>query len=172
MNRSLAIAFLGFALIVAGMVTADASGPRSGFKVGFVDLERTLVETPAGKRASQEFEKTRKQKQKELDRKQQELQQYATELEKQRTVLKPEVLKQRQEELQKRYLEVQELYVKLERDLAAERTKLIQEILKKAGPVIQDIAKKEGFAMIVDRNAVLWSDDALDLTAQINARIK
>lgn len=172
MNRSLAIAVLGVALIVAGMVTADAAGPSSGFKVGFVDLERTLVETPAGKRASQEFEKTRKRKQRELDRKQQELQKYAAELEKQRMVLKPDVLKQRQEELQKRYVEVQELYVKLERDLAAERTKLIQAILKKAGPAIRDLAKAKGYTMIVDRSAVLWSDDALDLTDELNARIK
>lgn len=172
MNRSLAIAVLGFSLIVAGMVTADAAGPRGDFKVGFVDLERTLMETPAGKRASQDFEKTRKQKQKELDQKQQDLQKYAAELEKQRMVLKPDVLKQRQEELQKRYIEVQELYMKLERDLAAERTKLIQAILTKAGPVIRDIAKEEGFALIVDRNAVLWADDALDLTAKVNARVK
>lgn len=172
MNRSLAIAFLGIALIIGGMVKADAAGSSSEFKVGFVDLERTLVETPAGKRASQAFDKTRKQKQKELDQKQQALQQYAAELEKQRMMLKPDVLKQRQEELQKRYVEVQELYVKLERDLTAERTKLIQEILKKAGPAIQAVAKEKGYAMIVDRSAVLWSNDALDLTDEINKRIK
>lgn len=172
MHRSLAIAVLGVALIIGGMVTASADTKAGGFKVGFVDLERTLLETPAGKRASQAFDDARKKKQDELDKKQKALQQYAEALEKQRTVLKPDVLKERQQELQKRYVEVQELYVKLERDLAAERAKLIQEILKKAGPAIEAIARQEGFTMIVDRNAVLWSDKTLDLTDKINNRIK
>jgi Skp family chaperone for outer membrane proteins len=93
MHRSIAIAFLGVALIVAGMVTADANPTQQkSSRIGFVNLERTLLETPAGKRASEQWEKARKLKQSELDKKQKDFQELATQLEKQRTVLKPEVL--------------------------------------------------------------------------------
>ena len=60
----------------------------------------------------------------------------------------------------------------MERDLAAERTKLIQTILKKAEPVIVELAEEKGLTMIVDRAAVLWAQDAYDLTDEINKRIK
>lgn len=171
MHRSLAVAFLGIALIIAGMVTASA-GPGGSFKIGFVDFDVILTETGAGKRANQEFEKELKAKQAELDKKQKELQQYAADLEKQGSVLKPEVRKQKQQELQKRYLELQQTYVTLERELAEKRTKLIQQILKQAEPAIKAIAQEEGYDMIVDRSVVVWSNKAFDLTGKIKARIK
>ncbi len=170
MHKSLAIGFLGLALILVGFVRADAAVTNA--KIGFIDLERTLYETDVGKAASKRFESTRKGKQDELDKKQKALQEYATSLEKQRALLKPEVLKQRQAEMQKQYVEVQELYVNLERDLASERAKLLQGILKKAAPIIKDVAKNQGYTMIVDRNAVLWANDALDITDDVNKRIK
>jgi outer membrane protein len=171
MHRSLAIAFLGLALIIGGMVSASA-GPTGSFKIGFVDFDEVLTDTAAGKKANREFEKELKQKQGELDTKQKELQQYAADLEKQRSVLKPEVLKQKQQELQKRYVELQQTYVTLERELTEKRTKLIRQILKKAEPAIKAIAQEEGYQMIVDRSAVVWSDKAFDLTSKIKQRIK
>jgi len=172
MHRSFAIAFLGVSLIIAGMVTADA-GPKNGsFKIGHVNFDEILTGTAAGKRASKEFEQTLKTKQQKLDAKQKELQDYAAQLEKQAAVLKPNVLKQRKQELQKRYYELQQTYALLERELMEKRTKLIQQILKKAEPAIISIAKSEGYDMIVDRSAVVWSDDAYDLTDKIKKRIK
>ena len=172
MNRSLAIAFLGIALIIGGMVKADAAGPNNEFKIGFVDVNDILVNTPAGKRASQKLKKVLTQKQKELDQKQQALQKYAAELEKQRMVLKPDVFKERQAELQKRYVELQEVYVKLERELVSEEAKLRDEILRKAEPVIQTIAKQKGFDMVIHKNALAWSVKALDLTDEVSKRLK
>jgi outer membrane protein len=173
MNRiASALALFGAALIATSALgSADAAAP-AGAKVGVIDLERTLYETPAGKRASEAFEKTRKSKQTELDVKQKDLQKHAGELEKQSTVLKPEVLREKKAELEKRFVELQQLYVKLERDLAGERAKLIQELLKKASPIIQEIAKADGVTLVVDRSAVLWADTSLDLTQKLNARMK
>ena len=122
MNRlASALALFGAALIAtSALSTADAAAPGPT-KVGVIDLEKTLYETPAGKRASEAFDKTRKSKQAEL---------------------------------------------------AGERAKLIQELLKKASPIIQDIAKGEGVTLVVDQSAVLWADSSLDLTAKLNARMK
>ena len=172
MKRSLPIMFLGVALIIAGMVRADAAGTSA--KIGFVDLQRTLFETGAGKKARARFEKEKKTKQAALDKKQKDFQRYAAELDKQRILLesKPDKLAQRQRELEKKYVEVQQTYAKLERELSEAQAKLIKEILGKAGPVIQSIAKREGYTMILDRSAVLWAADAADLTDKVNKLIK
>jgi outer membrane protein len=175
MNRFHALLLVGAALLAAPAALELARPAIAGgtsVNVGVINLERTLYETPAGKRADEKFEKTRKAKQAELDKKQKELQKSAAELDKQAAVLKPEVLKEKRAELQKRFVELQELYVKLEKDLAAERAKLVQELLKQAGPHIEDIAKANKVDLIVDATAVVWADKAVDLTDKLNAKMK
>jgi outer membrane protein len=173
MNRTLSIFFLGVALIVAGVVRADAAGP-AGFKVGFVDLQRTLNETEPGKKARKKLERDKEKKQKELDKDQKELQQFAKDLEKQMTVLKPEVLRQRQAELQQKYVKLQETYMQLQQDLAKTEAALVRDIFTKASPIIQAIAKEQGFSMILEKNesAVLWANSSLDITDAVNKGIK
>jgi outer membrane protein len=162
---------LGLVMVAAPM-TGMVSAVPANMKLGVVDLEKTLYETPAGKRASEAFDKTRKAKQAELDKKQKDLQKAAAELDKQAPILKPDVLAQKKGELEKKFVELQQVYMKLERDLAGERTKLIQDLLTKAGPIIADIAKAEGIHIILDQSAVLWGDPAVDLTAKLNAKMK
>ena len=172
MNRFTAIACLGLGLMVSPILGQFVDAGPATVKVGVIDLERTLYDTPAGKRASEAFEKARKAKQDELDKKQKDLQKAAADLDKQATVLKPDVLKTKKEELEKKFVELQQLYMKLEKDLAGERAKLIQDLLKKASPIVADIAKAEGVHVIVDQSAVVWADPAVDLTDELNAKMK
>jgi outer membrane protein len=141
-------------------------------KIGLIDIDNTLTTTPAGKRANDEFEKTRKAKQAELDKHKDELKRAEADLEKQKAVLKPDVFQAKYEDLQKQAVALQETYMKLERELAESRTKLIQDLLKQASPKIEAIAKAEGVSLIVDREAVVWADPAIDLTPKLNAQMK
>lgn len=174
MHRSLAIVFLGLALITAGVVTADAAAPATG-KIGFIDLvalERTLLATPAGKRASAKMEQSLKAKQAEFDKKRNDLQKVIAEFEKQRSMLKPEVAAQREQEYGERMRELQEYYVKLQSELGNEQAKLVQEVVKQAEPVIKQVAQEQGYTMIMNRAAVVWAGDGIDITAEVNKRIK
>ena len=175
MNRYLALGCLGLGLMVSpllGALLGAESAVPSSPKIGIIDIENTLSSTPAGKRANEAFEKGRKQKQSDLDKRQGDLRKAAADLEKQQAVLKPDVFKAKREELEKKFVELQQTYVKLERALAEERAKLIQDLLKQASPKIEALAKAEGVNIIVDREAVVWADKAVDLTAKLNAEMK
>jgi outer membrane protein len=172
MNRYLALGCLGLGLMVSPLLSGLSTGAVPAPKIGVIDLDNTLSTTPAGKRANDSFEKTRKAKQTELDKKQEELKKADADLDKQKTVLKPEVYAQKRQELEKKFVELQQVYVKLERDLAGERTKLIQDLLKQASPKIEALAKAEGVNIIVDREAVVWADKAVDLTSKLDAQMK
>jgi outer membrane protein len=141
-------------------------------KIGIIDIENTLSTTPAGKRANDQFEKTRKGKQATLDKQQNDLKKAAADLEKQQAVLKPEVFKQKREDLEKKFVALQQTYVKLERELATDRTKLIQDLLKQAEPRIAKIAKAEGVHLIIDQSATVWADPTVNLTQKLNAEMK
>ena len=172
MNRYLAIGCLGIGLMVSPLLGYGQATVPAQPKIAIIDIENTLSTTPAGKRANEEFEKIRKGKQAELDKKQNELKKQGQDLEKQRAVLKEEVFKQKRDELQKKILELNETYMKLEKELATDRTKLIQKLLKQAEPLIKELAKKEGVHLIIDQSATIWADPAVDLTQALNAQMK
>ena len=173
MNRYLAMGCLGLGLMVSPLLGGLAgSAVPANPKIGLIDIDNTLSTTPAGKRANDAFEKTRKAKQAELDKQQQDLKRAEQDLEKQKAVLKPDVFQTKQEELQKKFVDLQQTYLKLEKDLAGERTKLIQDLLKQASPKIEALAKSEGVNIIVDHEAVVWADKAVDLTAKLNEQMK
>ena len=170
MNRYLALGCLGLGLMVSPLLGGLAtSAVPANPKIGLIDIDNTLSSTPAGKRANDAFEKTRKAKQAELDKHQEELKRAQADLEKQKQVMKPDAFEEKRAELEKKFVDLQQTYVKLERDLAGERTKLIQDLLQKADPVIKDLAKAEGVQIIVDREAAVWWDQAIDLTSKLQA---
>jgi outer membrane protein len=156
----------------AAAAPAPAAAPAGPFKLGYVDLQRTLNETAAGKSARKKLEADKDKKQKELDAKQKELQKFAEELEKQQAVLKPEVLNKRRQELQEKYVALQQTYLQLQQDLAKNEAKLVREIYTKASPIIQKIAKDDGYTMIVDQSAVLWAAPGYDITDKVNKAVK
>jgi outer membrane protein len=170
MQRNIGIALLGVCFVVGGIVRAEAQGAATG-KVGYVDLQRTLNETKAGKAAKKRLEDNKK-KQRELDQKQKALQQSAAELDKQRMMLKPDVLQKRERELQEKYVKLQETYMQLQQGLVAQEAELVKEIFAKAAPVIKQVAAQKGYTMVVDKTMVLWADANLDITGEVNNRIK
>ena len=172
MNRYLALGVLGVGLMVSPLLIGLAKSAVPAPKIGVIDLDNTLSTTPAGKRANEAFEKTRKGKQTDLDKQQQDLKAAAADLDKQKSVLKPDAYAQKHADLEKKFVDLQQIYVKLERDLAGERTKLIQDLLKQAGPKIEQVAKAEGVNLIVDREAVVFADPSVDLTQALNALMK
>src|SRR5215475_14234275 len=111
MNRYLALGVLGFGLMVSPLFSKIATSAVPAPKIGIIDLDNTLSSTPAGKRASDAFDKTRKAKQVELDKKQEELKKADSDLEKQKAVLKPEIYQQKRSDLEKKFMELQQTYV-------------------------------------------------------------
>ena len=172
MNRFSALACLGLGLMVSPLLSGMATSAVPAPKIGVIDIDSTLSSTPAGKRANDAFEKTRKAKQGLLDKQQEELKKADADLSKQRAVLKPEVFEAKRQDLEKKFVDLQQTYVKLERELATDRTKLIQGLLKQAEPLIAKIAKAEGVHLIIDHSATVWTDPAVDLTAKLKAEMK
>jgi len=158
--------------LVITLVLSVLPAAASADKIAFVDYERVLRESAAGKRASGKFERSLKKRQSELDKQQKKLQEDAKQLERQASALKPEVVQKRQRELEGRFVEIQKTYQKLEKELAAERASLFQKVIKQSQPVVKELAKKGGFDLVLDRSAVIWAVEGRDLTGDVVKRLK
>jgi outer membrane protein len=95
------------------------------------------------------------------------------ELEKQRVVLKPDAAAKRQKDLEDEYVQLQQLFMQLQQDLAKQEAQLTRDIYTKASTIIESIAKRDGYTMIVEKNegAVLWGDPNVDITTEVNKRL-
>ena len=164
---------LALAIVTATNHRAAAAGPPGTSKIGFIDLQRTLGETRVGKAAKAKLEAQKTEKQKTVNEKKDALKKEADELEKQRVVLKPDAVAKREKELQDEYVQLQQLFMQLQQDLAKQEAQLTRDIFGKASTIIESIAKRDGYTMIVEKNegAVLWADKSFDITDEVDKRL-
>ncbi len=149
-----------------------SSRPGTETRIGVVDLDDLVTNSPAGIRAGQSFELSRKTKQDALDQRQAGLKKDVAELEKQKAALAPEEYEKRRKQFEQAFLEVQQTYVKLERELAENRQTLVSNLMLQAKPELLKLAQSEGLSVIVEKSATLWVDPALDLTQRVKAELK
>jgi outer membrane protein len=172
MNRITALLVVAGALIVSPWIVAARASVPQQVKVGVVDFEKTMDQTPAGKRANAALKASQAQKQAEFDKHKADFLAQNKTFEQQKSVLAPADLQQKEEELEKAYAELGKLAAQLERDLAAENSKAAQDLMKQAEPIIKQLAISESCTLVVDARELVWVDPALDLTDRLDAQMK
>jgi outer membrane protein len=161
-----------FAFVLGTAFVALAPAPSEGSKIGYVDLQRVLAETPDGKAAKSRIDSLRKSRQAELDKSTQEFQVERSNLARQRLMLKPEIVEQRERELAEKMSKLQSTYLRLQQDLSAEEVKALKHVTGKAQSVVERIAADEGLTLVLEKNeaGVLWAASSLDLTTEVIRR--
>src|SRR5712691_11312698 len=97
-----------------GLMTPSAFAQ---LKFAVVDVQRAVMETEDGLRASATLKKFLDKRQQELDAKQTELQKQREEIEKQSKVISQQALQKRMEDWQKQMLELQTVFVEYNKEL-------------------------------------------------------
>lgn len=157
-------------LLATFLALSPAAASAQDQKIGVVDLQRAMREVDEGTAAQKALKKEFEEKQKTLDQKQNDLKALKDELDARGAMMKPEVKQAKVEELQKRLMETQQLYMQLQGELSKREADAAGEILKKMGVLVQAIGTEQGFTLIVDRSAVIYSKEALDLTNELIRR--
>jgi outer membrane protein len=165
MSRSI-FAFTLAALVTGGLTARIARADDS--KIAYVDLQRALEETNEGKAAKAKLKSDFDKKQQELDAKQEEIKKMKEDLDKKSSLMKPEALQKAQQDLQTRFVQLQETFQRLQKDLAVKEQEATRGILTKLSQVVQGVAEREHFSMVLERNsAVVYGQPSLDITNEV-----
>ena len=153
-----------------GLVASEARAQDS--KLGFVDLQRALLETEEGRKARTDIKKVFDQKQKELDEQQNELKKAMEDLDKKRTLLPPDTVKQKETELQGKLEKLRQTYMRHQQDLQGKEQEATGKIFERMQRIITKIAASENFTMIFDRvqSGLIFAKPHLDLTNEVIRR--
>ncbi len=153
------------AAVVAAAPHQTAAAAES--RIAVVDLQRATLTTEDGIRAQATMKKRFDKRQQELDAKRAELGRVQDDIEKQARVLSREALQKRSADLQQQLVKLQTVYVEYQQELAKMQNELMGPILKKMSSVIARVAKKNGYELILDRQATPYARPDLDLTDQV-----
>lgn len=148
-------------LLTASLALAEA-------KVGFVDMQKAIQSTTAGKKAKTELETEFNKKKKELEKKEADLKKMGEDLEKKKSVLSEEALGKKQAEFQEEMLKYRDVVGKSQIEIQKKERELTAPILDKMKKVISKLAKEKGYTMVIENSQmVLYATAEADLTEEV-----
>lgn len=157
--RALAFALAFTASLAPAVASADG--------VAVVDLQGAVMQTEDGLRAQASLKKQFDRAQKDLDAKQIQMQKMRQDIEKQAKVLSREAIAKRMDSWQREMLQLQTTFVEYNKDLQKKQGELTQPIVKKMVSIIERIARREGYGLVIDRQAAPYARADLDLTERV-----
>lgn len=154
------------AVMLLYSTVAFASGNT---KIGYIDLQKALNESEAGKEAKASFNKRVEELQKVLDEKQNELKKLQEELEKQKGLLTTEAKGEKEKVYQQKLKDVQRFAKDSQEELQQKDAELTKKILKDLREVIKKIGTDEGYTIILEKgdSLVLFAAEGVDITDKV-----
>jgi outer membrane protein len=162
MTGSIAAIFMGCLLTIAPAQAAE-------LKIGYIDMQKAIQETSAGKKAKKDLEKEFNAKKEEVEKKRADLKKMSDDLKKKESVLSDDVKDKKQAELNQEMMKLQEFMGQSQMTLQKKEQELTRPILEKLQKVIDQVAKDGGYTMILEKSGqgVLWAKKDVDLTDEV-----
>ncbi|HAG90393.1 MAG TPA: hypothetical protein DCL41_00890 [Bdellovibrionales bacterium] len=138
-------------------------------KIGFIDMQKAIQETKAGKAAKKQLEAEFNKKKAELQKKEADLKKKFEDFEKKAMALSNEVKAKKQQELQIEMQKHQQHVAKSQMEIQKKERDLTKPIIDKMQKIISDLAKKEGYTAILEKSEqlVLFAQPSIDLTDKV-----
>lgn len=145
---------------------AQTPAAASG-KVGLLNIQAAILNTAEGKKAMADLDKKYQPKRAELQKMQQEIQSLQDQIQRQQTTVSDTAqvqLSRQLDEKKKIFTRTQE---DAQSDFSSDRNDVISRISQKMGRVVQDFADQNGYAVILDLVAPVFSNSGQIGDAQI-----
>jgi len=167
MKGTLTIAVAALAAGLAVAPTAVAQG--TGVKVGVIDVQRIVGESAVGKESLARVQKVQQSKQEELVKRQKELRDLEQKISEQNKALSEEALEKVQKDYQGKALDLKRFQDDAQRELEETQRRELGELEKRIMPVIDAVAKEQGYTMIFNKfqSGLLFAAEGTDITESV-----
>jgi outer membrane protein len=155
--------------IIAGVLFANVAVAEATPKIGYVDLQRALNESDAGKKAKDEFKVQVDKLQATLKKQKDEIDALKDQLEKKAVVMKEEERGNMEDDYRRKLRDFERNYKDSQTDLQKKDNELTGGIIKELQEVIHDYGEHEGYTLILEStsSAVLYGAKDVDLTDEV-----
>ena len=157
-------------LMVFAMAFASPAMAQSASKIGVVDFQAAIQQTKEGQAAQKKLDAAYQQKKQQIAQLETQLRQMQSDYEKQASILADSARKAKEQELMSAQAQYQQAYQQSEQEMQALYSQLMQNLLDKMKMICTQIGKEKGYTLIIEKGAVVFSTDAIDLTSELVKR--
>jgi len=156
-------------LAILAAVCVGGNAVAADLKVGYVDLQKVLNDSAAGRSAKEEIGKKVKEYEIQVQARQKELQAAKEELEKQALLLSDEARAKKEREYQQKLKDLQRFTKDIRDDLQMRDADATKKILEQVLKVVREFGEKEGYTLILEKNesSLIYASESIDLTDTI-----
>lgn len=153
-------------LLVVLLMLPSVVMAADNVKIGYVDLQKALNLSQAGQAAKGQIAEKVKGYQSTIESRQEELKKLKDELEKKELLLSEEARSEKERDYQQKLKDFQRFTKDVQDELQQKDADYTKSILEEIFKVIQDISKKEGYTLVLEKteSSILYADDQIDLT--------
>lgn len=161
MRKFVLLALVAVSLAATSVFAADA-------KLGYIDMQRALNGSEAGKEAKEQLAAKVKKYQDEINLKQDDLKKLKDELEKQGVLLSESARASKEKDYQNKLKDFQRFTKDAQDELQGKDEEFTRKILEGMEKVIQEYGRKNGYTFIFVKNeSMLFVDEKADLTEEV-----
>jgi len=156
-------------LLIAGFVCSPALAWTEELKIGYVDLQKALNESEAGKQAKEKFKGEVDRMEQSLEKRKQEVEKLKDELEKKGLLLKEEERESLERDYRQKMRDFERQYKDSQQELQIKDRDMTGRILEDLRQVIQNMGEQGSYTVILEGNntVVLYGSKAIDLTDSV-----
>jgi outer membrane protein len=160
---------VAWVLALALPLAAGSRAHAAELKIGYVDLQRALLEVNDGRGAKSRLQAMVDERRKKFEREQDDLKKEQDVFEKQMSAMSLDARAQRQTDLGRKAFDLTQRWEKEKADLAQREHTEMQAIFGKMNPIIASIAEREGMTFIFEKNeaGILYAPSYLDITNEL-----
>ncbi|AJE03724.1 OmpH family outer membrane protein [Geobacter pickeringii] len=156
------------AVVSLSLMAAPVAFGADGVKLGYIDMQKALNLSEAGKEAKEQLAAKVKKYQDEINGKQEELKKLKDDLEKQSVLLSEAARSAKEKDYQQKLKEFQRFTKDAQDELQARDEEFTKKIIEELERLVQEFGRKNGYTFIFVRNeGMIFVDDKADVTDEV-----
>jgi outer membrane protein len=136
-------------------------------KIGVVDLQKILETSNSGKAAQNELKVQRDKMQADMKQRGNEIQEIESRMQREAMVMSKETREEKEREHRIKVSDFQALQRKYQSDLQEVERKLMGKLQSEITSLVSDIAKKDGYLLVISNIGVIYSLPSTDITDRL-----
>lgn len=156
-------------LITLFVFGTASAGLAQDINIAYLDLQRVIRDSKAGKAAKASFQKEFEQKRNIIEQKMNQLEKLRQELIKNSSVMNAQARQEKADQVAEMEKELQRTREDFREDLQERDLELTQKILKEIDGILKQIGKSGGYDIIFEKSeaGIVYGSDSVDITDKV-----
>ncbi len=155
------------AALVALFPLVATAAASAELKLAFVDMQRALNDSNAGKKAKSEFRSEISRLQSKLQRQQQEVQALKDELDRKGPLMRDDERRNLQDDYTRKLRDFERAYKDSKEELQQKDNEVTGAIIRDLAYVVRNVGERDGYTMVMEKGSLLWAAPSVDITDEV-----